>query len=106
MLIIKILKEGRPGATVKGEIYCDSESVVKKVNDLRHETKFPYSIKTENFEEYDVISSIRELQQDLTDSVKLEWVDGHVEHPTCLAEHLNGIADSLANKQREALQAN
>ena len=30
MLIIKILKEGRPGATVKGEIYCDSESVVKR----------------------------------------------------------------------------
>ena len=106
MLIIKILKDGRPGATVKGEIYCDSESVVKKVNNLRHETEFPYSIKTENCNEYGVISSIQELQQDLTDSVKLEQVKGHVENPTCLAEHLNGIADSLANKHREALQAN
>ena len=58
MLIIKILKEGRLGATVKGEIYCDSESVVKKVNGLRHETEFPYSINMENCDKYNVISLI------------------------------------------------
>ena len=37
----------------------------------------------------------------LTDKTTLQWVKGHVKHPTCLPEQLNCKADTLANEHRQ-----
>ena len=43
--------------------------------------------KSANHDKYDVLSCIRTVCQQIKHDVDILWVEVHVEHPTCLAEH-------------------
>ena len=63
LLIITILTKDSLDADVDWRIYCDSESAVNRVKEIESEHIFPYSIKSANRNNYNVLSSICELKK-------------------------------------------
>lgn len=101
LLVIKTLQGKSPQCSTTVHIYCDNESAVHQVNQVRQDYRYPYSVKTANQDEYDVLSSVKAVMKQIKHNVKVEWVEGHVANPRSLAEVYNNRADRLANLHRE-----
>ena len=71
MLVLKTLQELSPHCSTSVSIYCDNESAVNKVNKITKDYQYPYSLKTANRDEYDILSSIREVWKQI--KYKKRW---------------------------------
>ena len=89
-----ILSQTQETDQMSGTIWCDSESVLKRVNRLHSE--HPYSIKHGNEDEYDLIHEIFVQKQKLKVPTAFKWVKGHQHKPTTHEGRLNIVADNLA----------
>ena len=70
---------------------------MQRINEL--DKHYPATVTEANEEEHEHLYKINEHRKTMP-TIKLEWVKGHVQHPTNLAEHLNGRADVLAKENR------
>ena len=78
-----------------GTIWCDNESLLRRINKFRE--GHLYSIKHATEDEYNIIHEIAIIKTSLKFKISLRWVKGHQKKPTTLEERLNRVADNLAN---------
>ena len=81
------------------DFYLDNKEAVTKINAV--DETYPVSIKQALDEEHDLIYEIKKIRDELPVPSTVQWVKGHVRHPTCIPEHLNNHADWLANEHRK-----
>ena len=96
-LAIKAVHSESTNANIMGTVYCNNQMAVQRINKLNKH--YPATVTEANEEEHKHLYEINEHRKTMP-TIKLEWVKGHVQHPTNLAEHLNGRADVLAKENR------
>ena len=97
LLAIRAVLSESTNSQITGTVYCDNMRAVQRLNEL--DRNYPNTVKEANEEEHEHLFEINEQRKQLP-TINLEWVKGHVRHPTNLAEHLNGRADTLAKDNR------